>query len=70
MRKCRLDFAIGLQRQEVDMSMYNEPGGHNAHLGDAYDAQSATELAAVYDRWSDNYDDYMDSVGYRHPEIC
>lgn len=52
------------------MSMYNEPGGHNAHLGDAYDAQSATELAAVYDRWSDNYDDYMDSVGYRHPAIC
>ena len=52
------------------MSMYNELGGHNAHLGDAYDAQSASELAAVYDRWSDNYDDYMDSVGYRHPEIC
>lgn len=52
------------------MTMHEESNGHDADLGDAYGAQSAAELAAVYDRWSDSYDDYMDGVGYRHPAIC
>lgn len=52
------------------MMMHNEPDGHDAGLGDAYSAQSSAELAAVYDRWSDSYDEYMDGVGYRHPAIC
>ena len=52
------------------MVMQNDPDGHDADLGDAYGAQSAAELAAVYDRWSDSYDEYMDGVGYRHPAVC
>ena len=52
------------------MVMHNDPDGHDADLGDAYGAQSAAELAAVYDRWSDSYDEYMDGVGYRHPAVC
>ena len=52
------------------MVMHNEPDGHDADLGDAYGAQSTAELAAVYDRWSDSYDEYMDGVGYRHPAVC
>ena len=52
------------------MVMHNEPDGHDADLGDAYGAQSSAELAAVYDRWSDSYDEYMDGVGYRHPAVC
>ena len=52
------------------MVMHNEPDGHDADLGDAYAAQSSAELAAVYDRWSESYDEYMDGVGYRHPAVC
>ena len=52
------------------MVMHNEPDGHDADLGDAYGAQSSAELAAVYDRWSESYDEYMDGVGYRHPAVC
>ena len=52
------------------MVMHNEPDGHDADLGDAYGAQSSAELAAVYDRWSESYNEYMDGVGYRHPEVC
>ena len=52
------------------MTMHDETGRHDADLGDAYGAQTSTELAAVYDRWSDSYDEYMDGVGYRHPAIC
>ena len=52
------------------MTMHDETGRHDADLGDAYGAQTSAELAAVYDRWSDSYDEYMDGVGYRHPAIC
>ena len=52
------------------MVMHNEPDGHDADLGDAYGAQSSAELAAVYDRWSESYNEYMDGVGYRHPAVC
>ena len=52
------------------MVMHNEPDWHDADLGDAYGAQSSAELAAVYDRWSESYDEYMDGVGYRHPAVC
>ena len=52
------------------MVMHNEPDGHDADLADAYGAQSSAELAAVYDRWSESYDEYMDGVGYRHPAVC
>ena len=52
------------------MTMHNEPDGHDADLGDVYGAQSSAELAAVYDRWLDSYDEYMDGVGYRHPAVC
>ena len=52
------------------MMMHNEQDEHDADLGDAYGAQSSAELAAVYDRWSDSYDEYMDGVGYRHPAVC
>ena len=52
------------------MTMHDETGRHDADLGDAYGAQTSAELAAVYDRWSDSYDEYMVGVGYRHPAIC
>ena len=52
------------------MTMHDETGRHDADLGDAYGAQTSAELAAVYDRWSESYDEYMDGVGYRHPAIC
>jgi len=52
------------------MTQGKQPDGHKAELGEVYGARSAAELAAVYDRWSETYDDYMEGVGYRHPAIC
>ena len=39
-------------------------------LGEVYAAETSEELAEVYDRWSDDYDRYMNEGGYRHPAIC
>ena len=39
-------------------------------LGEVYAAETSEELAAVYDRWSDGYDRYMNEGGYRHPAVC
>ena len=39
-------------------------------LGAVYSARDAAELAKVYDRWSEDYDQYMLDGGYRHPAIC
>ena len=52
------------------MSVHDETEGHDADLLDAYGAQNSAELAAVYDRWSNSYDEYMNGVGYCHPAIC
>ena len=45
-------------------------GKHSGSLGDVYAASTATEIAEIYDRWSDTYDEYMEQPGYRHPAIC
>lgn len=45
-------------------------GKHSGSLGDVYAASTATEIAEIYDRWSDTYDEYMEQCGYRHPAIC
>ena len=45
-------------------------GKHSGSLGDVYAASTATEIAEIYDRWSDTYDEYMEQSGYRHPAIC
>ena len=45
-------------------------GKHSGSLGDVYAASTATEIAEIYDRWSDTYDEYMEQFGYRHPAIC
>ena len=39
-------------------------------LGEVYAAETSEELTAVYDRWSDGYDRYMNEGGYRHPAVC
>ena len=45
-------------------------GKHSGSLVDVYAASTATEIAEIYDRWSDTYDEYMEQSGYRHPAIC
>ena len=45
-------------------------GKHNGELGEVYAASTPQKIAEIYDRWSDTYDDYMETVGYRHPAIC
>ena len=47
-----------------------EPGKHKGELGEVYAASSPQHVAEIYDRWSATYDDYMETVGYRHPAIC
>ena len=42
----------------------------DGELGEVYAAETSEELAAVYDRWSDGYDRYMNEGGYRHPSVC
>ncbi|MEK9754789.1 MAG: class I SAM-dependent methyltransferase [Rhodospirillaceae bacterium] len=42
---------------------------HDGHLGAAYGAEGADEVAAVYDRWAGTYDAEMARAGYRHPAI-
>ena len=42
----------------------------DGELGEVYAAETSEELAAVYDRWSDGYDRYMNEGGYRHPAVC
>ena len=37
----------------------------DGELGEVYAAETSEELAAVYDRWSDGYDRYMNEGGYR-----
>ena len=39
-------------------------------LGEVYAAETSRELAEVYDRWSNEYDRYMNEGGYRHPAVC
>ena len=43
---------------------------HDGHLGAAYEAAGTAEVAAVYDRWAQTYDEEMARAGYRHPSIC
>ena len=43
---------------------------HSGSLSDVYAASTATEIAEIYDRWSDSYDEYLEQSGYRHPAIC
>jgi predicted TPR repeat methyltransferase len=45
-------------------------GDHQGELGEVYTAASPQQVAEIYDRWSATYDDYMETVGYRHPAIC
>ena len=45
-------------------------GNHTGELGAVYAASSPQDVAEIYDRWSPTYDDYMETVGYRHPAIC
>lgn len=45
-------------------------GKHKGELGEVYAAASSQQVAAIYDRWSATYDDYMETIGYRHPAIC
>lgn len=45
-------------------------GNHDGHLGGAYEAASAEEIARVYNDWADSYEAQMASSGYRHPAIC
>ena len=42
----------------------------DGELGEVYAAETSEELAAVYNRWSDGYDRYMNEGGYRHPAVC
>lgn len=45
-------------------------GRHSSTLGAAYAAKQPEEIAAIYDQWSETYDDDMSASGYRHPTIC
>lgn len=45
-------------------------GKHDGALGAVYDAKGPEEVAALYDRWADSYDEEMAQAGYRHPTIC
>ena len=45
-------------------------GDHEGELGRVYAASSPQDIGEIYDRWSATYDDYMATVGYRHPAIC
>ncbi|MEM5493080.1 class I SAM-dependent methyltransferase [Hoeflea sp. AS16] len=40
-----------------------------ARLGAVYQAESAEDVARVYDEWAENYDSDMSLAGYRHPAI-
>ena len=40
-----------------------------ARLGAVYQAESADDVARVYDSWAEKYDDDMSLAGYRHPAI-
>lgn len=44
--------------------------GHEGHLGAVYNAGGTAEVAELYDRWSQTYEDEMARAGYRHPGIC
>jgi predicted TPR repeat methyltransferase len=43
---------------------------HEGLLGAAYEAKGTEQVAALYDRWAETYDDEMAKAGYRHPSIC
>jgi predicted TPR repeat methyltransferase len=43
---------------------------HKGYLGAAYDAKTAEEVAALYDKWAESYDAEMGEAGYRHPAAC
>jgi SAM-dependent methyltransferase len=45
-------------------------GKHGGALGAVYEAKGVEEVAALYDRWSETYDQEMAVAGYRHPSIC
>ena len=45
-------------------------GKHSGELGEVYSATTSDQIAKIYDRWSDTYDEYMEQSGYRHPAIC
>jgi len=40
-----------------------------ARLGAVYQAETAEDVARVYDAWAEKYDDDMSLAGYRHPAI-
>ena len=41
-----------------------------ARLGAVYQAESAEDVARVYDAWAEKYDHDMSLAGYRHPAIA
>ncbi len=43
---------------------------HDGPLGAVFAAQSADEVAGLYDDWAEDYDTAMAVAGYRHPTIC
>ena len=44
-------------------------GRHDGHLGAVYEADTPERIAALYDSWSESYDDEMARAGYRHPSV-
>ena len=53
----------------MDLKRHEESNGPNAELGDAFVAQPAAELVALYGGWSENHEDHMDGFGCSHPMV-
>jgi predicted TPR repeat methyltransferase len=51
----------------VEMDMKAED--KTARLGAVYQAETAEDVARVYDAWAEKYDEDMSLAGYRHPAI-
>ena len=60
-------FSIKSRRLETRLEKYSR---HKGELGEVYAASTPQQVAEIYDRWSATYDDYMETIGYRHPAIC
>ena len=51
------------------MATGKHDGKHDGHLGAVYDAKGPQEIAALYDKWAESYDDEMAKAAYRHPSV-
>ncbi len=51
------------------MATGHQEGQHGGHLGAVYQAKGPEQVAALYDRWADTYDEEMARAGYRHPSV-